>query len=241
MQEQRRHGLSSRRYSSSGGRHKAATSLEAPHEARRQAANSSNPSNQDRGTSERPDSALPDPACGRPTCRPPAEDGPARSGLSLPVGEQPAPGEDRQRANGTRARTSIPAVILNGMPALSSNSSSADESSRAHDPSSAFRQQGDCPWCVLVSDNQRRMDHRPPSSVEDCPREDSPHDHPATHQSMTYAQAAHPATVVGQSSLPPCSGSGEPCPSTPLFAPPPASSHSGILTRGQPSRTRSFR
>ena len=58
---------------------------------------------------------------------------------------------------------------------------------------------------------------------------------PATHQSMTYAQAAHPATVVGQSSLPPCSGSGEPCPSTPLCAPPPASSHSGILTRGQPT------
>ena len=43
MQEQRRHGLSSRRYSSSGGRHKATTSLEAPHEAKRQAANSSNP------------------------------------------------------------------------------------------------------------------------------------------------------------------------------------------------------
>ena len=43
------------------------------------------------------------------------------------------------------------------MSALSSNPSSADESSRAHDPSSAFRQQGDCPWCVLVSDNQRRM------------------------------------------------------------------------------------
>jgi len=40
MQEQRRHGLSSRRYSSSGGQHKAATSFEAPHEARRQAANS---------------------------------------------------------------------------------------------------------------------------------------------------------------------------------------------------------
>jgi hypothetical protein len=39
-----------------------------------------------------------DPASGQPTCRPPAEDGPARSGLSLPVGEQPAPGEDRQRA-----------------------------------------------------------------------------------------------------------------------------------------------
>ncbi len=36
-------------------------------------------------------------------------------------------------------------------------------------------------------------------------------------------------------SLPPCSGPGEPCPSTPLCAPPSASSHSGILTRGQPT------
>ena len=219
-----------------------ATSLETPHEARRQAANSSNPSQQDRGSSERPDSALPGPACGRPTCHPPAEDGPARSGLSLPVGEQPAPGEDRQRANGTRARTSIPAVILNGMPALSSNPSSADESSRAHDPSSAFRQQGDCPWCVLVSDNQRRMDHRPPSSVEGCPREDSPHDHPG-NPSANHLCSSSSSNHCGSSalplraaaSLPPCSGPGEPCPSTPLCAPPPASSHSGILTRGQPT------
>jgi hypothetical protein len=39
------------------------------------------------------------------------------------------------------------------MSALSSDPSSANESSCTNDPSSAFHQHGDCPWCVLVSDN----------------------------------------------------------------------------------------
>jgi hypothetical protein len=129
--------------------------------------------------------------------------------------------------------------LLNGMSALSSNPYSADESSRAHDPSSAFRQHGDCPWCVLVSDNQRRMDHRPPSSVEDCPREECPHDHPgnpsANHLCSSSSSSHCGLSACAATSLPPCSGPGEPCPSTPLCAPLPASSHSGILTRGQPT------
>ncbi len=80
--------------------------------------------------------------------------------------------------------------------------------------------------------DHRRMDHRPPSSVEDCPREYSPHDHLCSSSSSSHCgSSALPSSAA--TSLPPCSGPGEPYPSTPLCASPPASSHSGILTRGQ--------
>jgi hypothetical protein len=66
------------------------------------------------------------------------------------------------------------------------------------------------------------MDNHPPPSIEDYSREDSPHDHPGDPSANDLCSSSS-SRHCGSStlSLPPCSRSGEPCPSTPLFAPPP--------------------